>query len=178
MPDDEQDQPAFRIPPLWRHAARGETATLETLHAHVVYELEPKLNAALAEAAMARQEAAAQSARLDRAQESGQNSAVRLSERIAGVDRHVGLLRDAGNQHALAIATLRNTIDKLEDAVAQMPAPRLSVSNVQPRTTLIYKVQKLREHASALRKGPHTPETYEMIASSLQNIAAALARGG
>lgn len=166
MPDNPgmSPRPESRTePPYWTTSALAE--------------LEKKANAALAEAAMARQEAAAQSARLDRAQESGQNSAVRLSERIAGVDRHVEMLRDAGNQHALDIATLRNTVDKLEAAVAQMPAPRLSVSNVQPRTTHSYQVQELREHASALRKGPHTPETYEMIASSLQNIASALARG-
>lgn len=55
---------------------------VETLAARIVYELEPKLNAALAEAAMARQETAAQSARIDRALEEGQRAADGLRSEI------------------------------------------------------------------------------------------------
>lgn len=100
MPDEHARKLTDPVPPT--------AYTPEELVFRWADQLEPKLNAALAEAAMARQETAAQSARIDQLQESTQKSDSRLHGYIGKVEQ------------------------ALEDAISQMPAPKLAVPSPAP----------------------------------------------
>lgn len=135
-------------------------------------ELQGRVNAALAEAAIARQETAAQSARIDRAVEIGQSTADRLSERIMGLttrlETYITNADESGN------AVLRR-LERLEDAIRDLSAPKLAVPT--RATNHSYKIQTLRSAADTLRSGRVVHSELVAIAGSLQNIASALATG-
>lgn len=134
-------------------------------------ELQGRVNAALAEAAMARQEVSNQSARIDRAVEIGQSTADRLSERIMGLTTRLETYITNADETMTAEGA---RIDRLEDAIRDMPVPhpRLSVSNRH-----VEKIKTLLAAANRLEAARCTQSEMVAIAGSIRAIAKDLDRG-
>lgn len=150
IPDLRTAQPADPPPPT--------AFTLEALAAKWVYEIQPKLNAAVAEAAMARQETAAQSARIDRLHEEIRAATGRAyehaSKMCSSLDKQLQRLEEGiAGQSAIRMQSLEDGLNEVRQFILHLPAPKLAVPTPTEErfelAILLSDLEKIQKHYSS-----------------------------